>query len=371
MSAVPVEYQVGSFPPAVLDWGRLAGEIGVAQRAVGQFDALLRTIPNPDALLAPMRAREAVLSSRIEGTQTTLTELLEYEADPYEGDEHEARFADVREVRNYRVSLDHATRLLSELPLCNRLVRSAHEVLMQGVRGRDKDPGQFRRSQNWIGPPGSEIEQASYIPCGIEYLDEALTTWEAFLHADYRDALVQLALVHAEFEAIHPFLDGNGRVGRMILPLFLFSKGLISSPHLFLSEYLESHRDEYYTRLLAVSRDKDWDGWCVFFVRAVAEQANRDRDRAQATLDPYHELKDAMPEMTKSPYGVRALDWVFAQPFFLSTRFVRDAGIPEGSARRVLRALKEGQVLQEIRPSRGRRSAFYGFPRLMTLGERL
>ena len=369
MNTTAARYRAGAFPPADLDWRELVPQIGIAQRAVGQFDSLLRSIPNPDTLLAPMRAREAVLSSRIEGTQTSLTELLEFEAEPYVGDERDVRLADVLEVRNYRLALDHATELLNELPLCNRLVRSAHEVLMPGVRGRDKEPGRFRRTPNWIGPPGSEIEQATYLPCEIGDLNSALTRWEEFLHEEYQDTLVQLALVHAEFEAIHPFLDGNGRVGRMILPLFLFSKGLISSPHLYLSEYLESNRDEYYERLLAVSRDRDWSGWCVFFVRAVAEQAIRDRDRAQATLDLYDELKDAMPEMTKSPYGVRALDWVFTQPFFLAARFINEADIPSGSARRVLHALRDGGVVSELRPGRGRRSAMYAFPRLLTVSE--
>lgn len=317
-----------------------------------------------------MRAREAVLSSRIEGTQTSLTELLEFEADPYEGDERQARLADVLEVRNYRLALDHATDLLDELPLCNRLVRQAHRVLMQGVRGRDKEPGNFRRTPNWIGPPGSEIEQATYLPCETKDLDSALTRWEQFLHEDYQDALVQLALVHAEFEAIHPFLDGNGRVGRMILPLFMFGKGLINRPHLYLSEYLESNRDEYYERLLAVSRDGDWTSWCAFFVHAVGEQATRDRDRAQATLDLYDELKDAMPEMTRSQYGVRALDWAFARPIFLATDFLRGSDIPNGSARRVLYALRDGGVLSEIRAPRGRRSAVYAFPRLLALSDR-
>lgn len=369
MNSGPARYRPGAFPPQDLEWEMLVPQIGDAQRAVGQFDSLLRSIPNPDALLAPMRAREAVLSSRIEGTQTSLTEFLEFEADPYEGDEHQARLADVLEVRNYRLALEHATDLLDELPLCNRLVRQAHRILMQGVRGRDKEPGNFRRTPNWIGPPGSEIEEATYLPCETKDLDSALARWEQFLHEDFQDTLVQLALVHAEFEAIHPFLDGNGRVGRMILPLFMFSKGLISRPHLYLSEYLESNRDEYYERLLAVSRDGGWTSWCAFFVHAVGEQATRDRDRAQATLDLYEELKDAMPEMTRSPYGVRALDWVFTQPVFLAARFVEQSGIPGGSARRVLHALRGGGVLEELRPARGRRSALYAFPRLLSVSD--
>ena len=369
MNTEPATYLFGSFPPTDLNWPTLVPGIAAAHRAVGQFDALLRSIPNPNLLLPAMQAREAVLSSRIEGTQTSLSELLLYEADPYEGDEREVRFADVQEVVNYRLALGFATDQLDSLPLCNRLVRGAHEVLMQGVRGRDKEPGQFRRSQNWIGPPGSEIEEASYIPCPVEHLDEALANWEAFLHKEFEDPIVQLALIHAEFEAIHPFLDGNGRVGRITLPLFLYSKGLIGGPYLFLSEYLESNRDEYYRRLLAVSQEEDWNGWCLFFIRAVTEQANRDQSRAQATLDLYNELKDAMPEMTKSPYGVRALDWIFAQPYFLMSRFIKDADIPHGSARRIVRAFCDQGLLLEVRPGRGRRSSLYAFSRLLNLSD--
>lgn len=369
MSSEPAAYQPGSFPPPDLDWAALIPSIASAHRAVGQFDALLRSIPNPNLLLPAMQAREAVLSSRIEGTQTSLSELLLYEADPYEGDEREARFADMQEVVNYRRALDFATDQLNHLPLCNRLIRGAHEVLMQGVRGRDKEPGQFRRSQNWIGPPGSEIEQASYIPCPIEHLDEALTRWELFLHQDFEDPIVQLALIHAEFEAIHPFLDGNGRVGRMTLPLFLYSKGLIGGPYLFLSEYLESNRNEYYRRLLAVSQAGDWDGWCLFFVRAVAEQADHDQSRAQATLDLYDELKNAMPEMTKSPYGVRALDWIFTHPHFLLSGFIKHADIPQASARRIVRAFCDEGLLSEVRPGRGRRSGLFAFSRLLNLSD--
>ena len=164
MASGPVDYQVGAFPPSNLDWGQLVPEIGAAQRAVGQYDSLLRTIPNPDAILAPMRARESVLSSRIEGTQTSLLELLEFEAEPERSMPDLVVAADRQEVRNYRLALDHAIVPLDELPLSNRLIRGAHRVLMQGVRGEDKDPGEFRRSQNWIGAPGCDIEQAVYVP---------------------------------------------------------------------------------------------------------------------------------------------------------------------------------------------------------------
>ena len=363
----PIEYQVGSFPPRDLNWAALVSQVGPAHRAVGQFDVLLRTVPNPDLLLRPMRHREAVLSSRIEGTRTSLSELLEYEAEPRSGDTDDPRLADLLEVRNYRIALDRAVSLLSELPLCNRLIRAAHETLMQGVRGRDKDPGLFRRSQNWIGRPGSAIEDALFVPCPIEHLDRALARWESYLHEEEHDVLVQLALVHAEFEAIHPFLDGNGRIGRMILPLFLFTKGVIHSPYFYLSEFLESHRDEYYAGLLAVSSDGDWTGWCAFFLRAVTEQATRERERAEAILDLYEQLKDEIPEVTRSSYGVRALDWMFAQPRFRRTSFLEEAGIPESTARRILGSFVQHGILREVRPAAGQRSALFALTELIAL----
>jgi Fic family protein len=364
-----VAYHQGRFPPDVLDWPQLLPLIGPANAAVARYEGVLHGIPNPNVLLSPLTTQEAVLSSRIEGTQATIGEVFEFEAEGEPGDESTAKKADIHEVLNYRAALAEASRLLQELPLSQRLVRLTHERLMQGVRGRNKAPGEYRRIPNWIGPEGCTIDQARFVPCSAEALSDAMTAWEAYIHAPAPDALIQLAVVHAEFEAIHPFLDGNGRLGRLIIPLFLKSKGLLSAPNFYLSEYLESHRDEYYDRLLAVSRDGDWTGWCGFFLRAIIEQASTNQTKAQAIHALYTSRKDWMVEATRSQYGVRALDWFFSRPIFVASDFVAQVDIPKPTARRILRLVRENALLREIRPASGQRPAVLAFPDLLNICE--
>ncbi|MGO4917801.1 Fic family protein [Pseudogemmobacter sp. W21_MBD1_M6] len=364
-----VAYHQGRFPPNALDWLQLLPLIGPANAAVARYEGVLHGIPNPNVLLSPLTSQEAVLSSRIEGTQATLGEVLEFEAEGEPGDESTPKKADIHEVLNYRAALAEASRLLDELPLSQRLIRLTHERLMQGVRGRNKDPGEYRRIPNWIGPEGCTVEQARFIPCSAEALPDAMSAWEAYIHAPAPDALIQLAVLHAEFEAIHPFLDGNGRLGRLIIPLFLKSKGLLSAPNFYLSEYLESHRDEYYDRLLAVSRDGDWTGWCGFFLRAIIEQAGTNQTKAQAIHSLYTARKDWMVEATRSQYGVRALDWFFSRPIFVASDFVTQADIPEPTAKRILRLVRDNGLLREIKPSSGRRPAVLAFPDLLNICE--
>ena len=233
--------------------------IGPAHAAVARYEGMLKGLPNANVLLSPLASQEAVLSSRIEGTQTTLTELLTFEAEGNLSDESTPAKTDSREVLNYRLALYAAIDILQDIPLSQRLIRQTHEVLMQGVRGHNKAPGKYRRLPDtcWIGPPGSTIETARYIPCPVEELNAAMDALEFYMHEEAPDTLVQLAIVHAEFEAIHPFLDGNGRMGRLLVPLFMSTETLLSSPSFYISEYLESHQDAYYDRLLAVSRDDD------------------------------------------------------------------------------------------------------------------
>ena len=364
-----VAYHQGRFPPPDLHWPDLLPLIGPANAAVARYEGVLHGIPNPNVLLSPLTTQEAVLSSRIEGTQATIGEVLEFEAEGEPGDESTAKKADIHEVLNYRAALAEASRLLEELPLSQRLIRLTHARLMQGVRGRNKDPGEYRRIPNWIGPEGCTIEAARFIPCSADALSNAMSAWEAYIHAPAPDALIQLAVLHAEFEAIHPFLDGNGRLGRLIIPLFLKSKGLLSAPNFYLSEYLESHREEYYDRLLAVSRDGDWTGWCGFFLRAIIEQAGTNQAKAQAIHALYTARKDWMVEATRSQYGVRALDWFFSRPIFVASDFVVQAGIPEPTAKRILRLVRDNGLLREIRPSSGRRPAVLAFPELLNICE--
>ncbi len=365
----PVRYHDGGFPPAFVNWTDLLPLIGPANAAIARYEGVLQGVPNPDVLLSPLTSQEAVLSSRIEGTQATLGEVLEYEAEGGTADESTPRLADIREVLNYRAALHNAGALLQTLPLSQRLIRQTHAVLMQGVRGRSKDPGEYRRIPNWIGPEGSPIEAARFVPCGADKLPQAMNAWEDYLHAPAPDLLVQLAVVHAEFEAIHPFLDGNGRLGRLIVPLFLQAKGLLSRPNFYLSEYLESHRAEYYDRLLAISRDGDWTGWCAFFLRGLIAQAETNRTKAQAILTLYRDRKDWIAEATHSQFAVRALDWIFDRPIFKSSDFVASAGIPRPTANRILREVRAHGLLREFRPASGRRAAVYGLTELLNIVE--
>ena len=326
----PVRYHAGHFPPQNLDWQRLLPLIGPAHAAVAGYEGMLKGLPNANVLLSPIASQEAVLSSRIEGTQTTLTELLTFEAEGNLSDESTPAKADSREVLNYRLALYAAIDMSNEIPLSQRLIRQTHEVLMQGVRGHNKAPGKYRRLPDtcWIGPPGSTIETARYIPCPVEDLNSTMDGLEFYIHDGAPDTLVQLAVLHAEFEAIHPFLDGNGRMGRLLVPLFMFAKDILSSPSFYISEYLESYRDEYYERLLAVSRDDDWTGWCAFFLTALTEQARANQQKIQDLLELYDARKERIVEATRSQYSGRALDYIFKRPVFQTTDFVNSSGFP-------------------------------------------
>ena len=364
-----VYYHLGQFPPAALDLARLFPLIGPANAAIARYAGLLEGIPSPNVLLSPMTVQEAVLSSRIEGTQATMGEVLELEAEDSVFEDNTPKKADIREVLNYRAALNEAVKLLATLPLSQRLVRETHRVLMQGVRGRSKDPGEYRRIPNWIGPEGCAIEQARFVPVSADKLPDAMRAWEHYIHTDAPDLLVQLAIAHAEFEAIHPFLDGNGRLGRLIIPLFLFSRGLLVRPSFYLSEYLENHRDEYYGRLLAISRDGDWTGWVEFFLKALIEQASVNQSRVQSILSLYRRRKDWITEETHSQYAVRALDWMFQKPIFKTSDFRDTVGIPAPTATRILRVCRNSGMLRELRGGSGRRAAILCFPELLNIAE--
>ena len=364
----PVHYHEGHFPPEdSLDWEALVPLLGPAVAALARYDGVLAAIPNPGVLLSPLTTQEAVLSSRIEGTQATMGEVLEFEAGQ-EVDSPERR-DDIEEIRNYRAAMRQAEKMLETLPLSGRVVREAHRVLLSGVRGRNKSPGEYRRIPNWIGPPGCAMEAAKFVPIGAEKLDEAMSAWERYMHQDSPDLLVQAAVLHAEFEALHPFLDGNGRLGRMLVPLFLWQRSLISRPMFYISAYFEAHRDAYYDGLFAVSRDDDWTGWCRFFLEGVKVQAEDNLAKARAILDLYEDMKIRVAELTRSHYAVHALDWIFERPIFRSIDFVNTAGIPEPTARRVLRVLRQNEVLSVIRSGGGRRSPILSFPDLLNTAE--
>lgn len=365
----PVQYHAGAFPPEQLRWDELIPQLGPAAAAVARYDGMLAAVPNPDVLLSPLTTQEAVLSSRIEGTHATMGEVLQFEADPAPRDLTEARREDIEEILNYRTAMRLAQELLDGLPLSVRLVRQIHEVLLRGVRGQSRAPGELRRVPNWIGPAGCTVETARFVPIAAAELPEAMGAWERYIHADRPDRLVQLAILHAEFEALHPFLDGNGRMGRILVPLFLWRHELIRQPTFYVSAYLEAHREEYFERLLAISRDGDWTGWCAFFLTALRVQAEDNLRKAQAILALYDELKPRVMEWTRSQYAIHALDWIFGRPIFKSTDFVKASPIPDPSARRLLTKIREEGLVREVNPASGRRAAILVFPRLINIAE--
>lgn len=366
----PVSYHLGQFPPNTFDWSQLIPLIGPANAALARYDGLLTAIPNAAVLLSPLTTQEAVLSSRIEGTQATMGEVLEYEAGGSKGVLDPSKQEDIEEVLNYRKAMRQATDEMKRLPLSNRLVKSVHETLLAGVRGNNKGRGRFRTIQNYIGVYGRPIKDARFIPISPEGLEAGMNRWESYLHETTADALVQLAVVHAEFESLHPFLDGNGRIGRMLIPLFLFDRDLLQSPMFYLSEFLEANRQEYYDRLLAVSRDGDWTGWCLFFLKALEQQAKQNERKARRILELYQRKKDWIVDRTNSPHAIHALDFLFSTPIFKSPHFIDQSKIPDATARRILSLIsgKEG-LLKTIRKSSGRRPAFFAFTELLNIAE--
>jgi Fic family protein len=367
-SAMPVGYHHGAFPPSALDWNALIPLLGPTAAAIARYDGLLAAIPNPTMMLSPMTSREAVLSSSIEGTHATMGEVLTLEA----GAEDllpENRRDDIAEVFNYRRAMNEAQRLLRDLPLSQRVVRAAHRVLMEGVRGGDKAPGEYRRLPVWIGPDRHDASKARYLPISAGDLPAAMGEWEKYLHADTPDKLVQLAAVHAEFEALHPFLDGNGRVGRMIVPLFLWQQGLIRAPLFYVSGYFEANRGAYYDGLLSVSRDRDWTGWCRYFLDALRAQAEANHAVVIAILALHKKLRQQALEWTRSQYAAPALDWMFNRPIFKSTDFVAHAGMPAPTAKRLLAVFREQGLFSVLVEGRGRRSAVYALQQLLSVAE--
>src|SRR5574341_262265 len=358
-------FQPAPLPPPELDWGALVTLIGEAHAALARYDGILQGLVNPEILLSPLTRREAVLSSRIEGTQASLEDVLEFEADPKA--EEPPKHADIVEIINYREAMTAAVDELKKRPLSLNLIKRVHLILMDSVRGWDKGRGEFRKTQNYIAPPGTPVEQATYVPPAPLEVPGLLDNFEKYIHRDERDALVQLALIHAQFELIHPFLEGHGRVGRLLIPLFLLEKGLISSPAFFMSAYLEANRSEYYSQLQAISKDNDSQSLVAFFLKAVAEQAKDDTTRAKAIQGLYEDMKQRTVELTRSQFAIQTLDTLFNHPIFSAPQFGEQSKIPTPSAARLLTALKDGKVLRVVRAGRGKRPTIFAFPELLRL----
>lgn len=361
-------YTPEHLPITSLDKARLFTAVGEANAALARYDGLLTGLINPAIMLSPLTNEEAVLSSKIEGTQATVEEVLEYEAGEEQHDEDRRR--DIQEILNYRHALMLAKESIAERPIRLGLVRELHRILMDSVRGKDKEPGRFRRDQNWIGAPGCTIAQATYVPPSPLQLMDHLQKWEAYLGSDDIDPIVQTAIVHAQFELIHPFKDGNGRIGRLLIPLFLYSKGRLSTPMFYLSAYLEHHRQEYYERLRAISREGDWTGWCAFFLQGVAAQAKQNAATLREIMALYDLTKMQVRDITRSPHSAQIVDALFDRPIFTATDIARRADVPKPTVHKLIKTLLAEGVIDTVREASGRRPAILTFAELLNTIER-
>jgi Fic family protein len=339
-------------PPAV-DWTpRLIRLLSEADRLIGKLAGEGGRLPNPHVLMRPFTRREAVLSSKIEGTQATLGELLAAEA----GIAVERSPDDLREVGNYVVALEHGISRLGKLPICVRLIRELHEKLMTGVRGHHATRGGFRKTQNWIGKPGSTAETASFVPPPPDDVEPCLAAWEKFLHESDLPPLVTIALGHYQFEAIHPFIDGNGRVGRLLITLFLIERGILPTPLLYLSAFFEASRRDYYDGLRGVSERGAWQDWIEYFLLGVARMSEDALSRAarmNAKLAEWQ--KEVAGESTKTP--LRVIELLAANPFITAKGCVEKLGVAFTTAQRAIERLERLGIVQQA--GAGKRSRVY------------
>jgi Fic family protein len=350
--------------PPPIKWTRnLAVALANASTLVGKLAGEGRRLPNPHVLIRPFVRREAVFSSRIEGTQSTLGELLAAEAGAVVARSPE----DLREVGNYVVALEYGIERLKTLPLSLRLVRELHEKLMTGVRGQHATPGEFRRTQNWIGRPGATLAQATYVPPPPDSLGEHLSAWERFLHDQMLPPLVHAALAHYQFEAIHPFLDGNGRVGRLLITVELCERNVLPAPFLYLSAFFDATRADYYGGLRAISQGGDWGGWLQYFLNGVARQAEDALSRAERTNTLLERWRHRLAGDAHSKVAFRMVDLLGANPFLTPRGAQQRLDLAYNTVMRAIGQLEKQGILKEV--SGGKRDRVYCAKKLLQIFE--
>lgn len=327
-------------PPLVVE-DELRKLLSDADRQLGRLDGVATILPNPELFVAMYVRQEAVLSSQIEGTQSTLEDVLEFEA----GAQVEDEFRDIDEVINYVSAMNHGLRRLNEFPLSLRLLREIHGELLSNVRGHERNPGEFRTTQNWIGPQGCTLNNAEYVPPPVFEMNQALSDFERFLHdRDSLPALIHVALAHAQFETIHPFLDGNGRVGRLLITLLLCERGIMQQPLLYLSHYFKAHRAAYYDRLMAIRNDGDWEGWVRFFLIGISQVSRNATDTARSILQLREDYRE---RFASQPDATTLLEFMFSKPI-TTIKMAQDyLGCSYGKASKLITTFQDEGLLQE------------------------
>ena len=363
-----VSYHYGKFPPKELDYGKLIIGIIKATDAIARYDQMLKNMHNSEILLAPLRNQEAVISSRMEGTISTMDEILRYEADHHEGDAGNVLNvrSEVIETILYQRALKAAQKAMSDgYPLSQSLIKGIHQKLLSFGRGATKSPGEFKSEQNYLADKNKK--KILFIPVSPEKLQEGLDTLFNYMDKSEHPALLKSAMTHIEFEALHPFKDGNGRIGRMLITLMLWTSGTISAPHFYVSGYFEENKDLYIDTMRNVSAHGDWEAWCAFFIEAIEAQAIKNLQIAESIRTLYEEMKMTFAEVLSSKWSMNALDFVFTNPVFRNNKFTSNAGIPPASAARFTRALLDNNIIVTREEASGRRPALYSFEPLMNI----
>jgi Fic family protein len=322
-----------------------------ADRKLGRLDGITQILPNPDLFVAMYVKKEAVLSSQIEGTQASLTDILN-------ADIVSKKSFDICEVVNYVNAMEYGLNRLKEFPLCLRLIREIHEKLLEKGRGSNRNPGEFRTSQNWIGPAGCTLVNATFIPPTVNDMQEALSDLEKFICEEEDDipSLIKIALIHAQFETIHPFLDGNGRVGRLLITFWLCTKKILTEPLLYLSYYFKSNRIEYYDRLMAIRKKGDWEGWIKFFLRGVSFVADEAIESAKSIIGLKEQYNNIL--RNNNTHCINLLDKLFTNPFVTKNRVAELLGISYPTASGIVEEFIALEILKDITPGQQRNKKY-------------
>ncbi len=352
-------FDLPKLPPKI-NYEILVEDIAKAHASIARLDAMLSLVKNPRLLSRTLITKEAVLSSQIEGTQATLSEVFEHEAKGTEK-EDTSKWRDFQEIINYRNALERGVVLLKARPLSENLIKELHSILLRSARGHARGPGEFRRKQVYIGRQGLGIEYASYVPPIPTVIPELFSNLENYIHSsEERDLLVRIAVSHYQFEAIHPFEDGNGRIGRLLISLMLYEKKLLSYPFIYLSEFFEEHRQDYYDLLRGVSEKNAWEEWVSFFLRGLDQQAIKAQGAVKSILDLHAAMEEKILDIS-SIYAHDFLEALFVQPVFTS-RTIRILLHAKGyqTVFTLIQKFQTAGIISDITPSQ-RRNKIYRF----------
>jgi len=332
--------------PSVKFSSELQTLLSKADRALARLDGVVTVLPNPDLFIAMYVKKEALLSSQIEGTRASLEGVLEFEADLTPKEDID----DIKEVVNYIKALDYGIEKLKKLPMSLRLIKEIHKILIKGTRGMHKTPGEFRRTQNWIGPPGASLNEATFVPPPPGMLLELMGNLEKFIHSkDNIPPLIKIALIHSQFETIHPFLDGNGRIGRLLITFYLYWMNILSKPLLYLSFHFKKNRAEYYDLLMKVRKESVWEEWIKFFLKGIGEVSEEATNTARKIIKLKDDLITKLYENSiSSIYAVKLIDLLFKIPLISTNDIIHKFNVSGVSANKLIKKFEKIGILKEM-----------------------